>query len=749
MHCMVESSTGDLFIANGINAVLKWDGSTDQAVPAGTPAPTTAVTMAASGLGNIVGDYYAYVRFLNESGIWGNLSPVSEKLTVGVGTGTITDATDARPIVITSVAHGLLNGSKVKIIDVGGNTAANNNWTITVVDLDTFSLDDSDGNGSYIGGGTWTSGSLTITYGSIPTSQDPVLVGRQILRNTDGQTNTFYVDVTLNDMTTTTTTTTKTDDTLKDGEIVPLLDNDGDLFANQYGVPPSHKAVLASHQDRVWAAVDQPYSEGNVQVTTGSATVTGIGTEWSSQMAARFLFTGDAYEILSVDVPNQTLTLTAAYTGPTDLFAAYSIRSGAADANTIYPSGAGLPEAFNPLEALTLQEDGDVLTGLMPKGSYLFILKRRHIYRMVSQGDPKRDAGIFLNADRGCINNRCWVLVEDTAYMLDEAGIHGFASESQQISTNISDLWEEDSTVRINWKRSRYFHAVHFPGQEVVRWFVCLNGARLPRHAICLHLRSKRFWIEEFVKPVGASCKGYLQSRPRVFLGTQEVLAYWMGALDGVDPTAGTTAGTASAATWTSLTDSTAQFASDVVGAPLVITGGHGKGQRRPIVARTATRLDVLWPWEIIPDSTSTYQVGGIQYDYQTGWYRFAPSETDTTRGVELMFEPQGDRDTDSEAGASDRRQTMDLRFYFDRSTEPAEMGRTTTSKAGSGLSSDDGSPDMLVNLTKRNGRVRIGIDDHKEDDSDGPRLLSVELRGCSGEEATTIHQVAIEGVGE
>lgn len=66
----------------------------------------------------------------------------------------ITAATNASPIVITATAHGLVTGSKVTILAVGGNTAANANWTVTKIDADTFSLDGSTGNSAYTSGGT-------------------------------------------------------------------------------------------------------------------------------------------------------------------------------------------------------------------------------------------------------------------------------------------------------------------------------------------------------------------------------------------------------------------------------------------------------------------------------------------------------------------------------------------------------------------------------------------------------------------
>ena len=70
-------------------------------------------------------------------------------------TGTITGATNATPIVITDVAHGLKTGNIVTITGVGGNPAANGTFTVTYVTDDTYSLDSSVGNGAYTSGGTW------------------------------------------------------------------------------------------------------------------------------------------------------------------------------------------------------------------------------------------------------------------------------------------------------------------------------------------------------------------------------------------------------------------------------------------------------------------------------------------------------------------------------------------------------------------------------------------------------------------
>jgi len=67
---------------------------------------------------------------------------------------TITNATNASPIVITATAHGYASGQTVTVSGVLGNIAANGTWTVTVLTANTFSLNGSTGNGAYVSGGS-------------------------------------------------------------------------------------------------------------------------------------------------------------------------------------------------------------------------------------------------------------------------------------------------------------------------------------------------------------------------------------------------------------------------------------------------------------------------------------------------------------------------------------------------------------------------------------------------------------------
>lgn len=73
--------------------------------------------------------------------------------TAVAGTGAVTGASNATPIVITQTGHGKANGDAVFISGVGGNTAANGAWVIANVTANTYELVGSAGNGAYTTGG--------------------------------------------------------------------------------------------------------------------------------------------------------------------------------------------------------------------------------------------------------------------------------------------------------------------------------------------------------------------------------------------------------------------------------------------------------------------------------------------------------------------------------------------------------------------------------------------------------------------
>lgn len=100
-------------------------------------------------------------------------------------TGSITGATNATPISITSTSHGLSTNQTVYISGVGGNTAANSAtgvpFRVTNTGANTFTLQtlagaNVAGSGSYTSGGTWFRADQSTARATALTRQNGVLV---------------------------------------------------------------------------------------------------------------------------------------------------------------------------------------------------------------------------------------------------------------------------------------------------------------------------------------------------------------------------------------------------------------------------------------------------------------------------------------------------------------------------------------------------------------------------------------------
>src|SRR5262249_32041313 len=81
-----------------------------------------------------------------------------------VRSGPVSVATNTGPVVITSDNHGLQSGAKVFIY--GAGPGANGTWTITKLDDNRFSLNNSSSSTTYVNG-TWFSGTGYLLFGPV------------------------------------------------------------------------------------------------------------------------------------------------------------------------------------------------------------------------------------------------------------------------------------------------------------------------------------------------------------------------------------------------------------------------------------------------------------------------------------------------------------------------------------------------------------------------------------------------------
>jgi hypothetical protein len=737
-----ETPTGTLLLANGIDPMLKWDPLAADADTAGVLAPTEAPELGGMNAGKIAGQYVAFVRYIDKAGNPSDLSPVSNAMDTGRDGFIESLKIDGTKILVRSEAHGLATGNPIVIEGVEGPNFAlcNNTWAVTVVDEDTFTIPLSITSGSYNQGGTWTYGVETIVYGNVQVPAEAKVARRQILRNLSGNADTLYVDIDTDDLTSTAFASDREDDDLATQEAVPMTYGEDDLpYANRFGVPPAHKAIVAVHQGRAFATADVTYSAGHAEARFNSPVVQGVGTNWRKTFRGRLFYCQKAtkpYEIASVDEAAQTLTLTQPYFEAPVKFGSYAIRPAPAERRLLYFSEPGNIEAWPPYNAVALPEDSDEITGLLVKGQFLYVVERRHVYRLTFQEDPLGDGFTFLTIERGCVNNRCHVTVEGITYFLDEAGIHGFdGQDTQNVSDPIQNIFQVDGTeeLQVDWSADqRLWHAAHDPVRNTIRWFVAMVGETALTHAICYNYRQKRYWIEEYPTAITASCVSTIGYR-RSLAGTEarRVLCLAEGSLDGVDD-AGTLRGTVTSATSNTLVDVNATFAA-LEGSPVAIVDGTGRGQANVVASNTETAIVFRDEWEVIPDATSIYQVGGISWVWRSGWFRFATDEAENPRDVELVYQPLSVPTT------------LDLRLYYDHESTPRVWDITSDDENKKLV---EGSPFIAFRLDTSKGYVIQRITGHSDPYAFGDAYVSVELSGVQAGEPVRVHEVVISGAG-
>lgn len=532
--------------------------------------------------------------------------------------------------------------------------------------------------------------------------------------------------------------------------ILPLTNPDGTINANRFTPPPNFKACSANFQDRIFYGVDVEYNVGTIAVTNDgtSKTVTGTGTLWTSQMAGRVLYiVGDtkSYKIKSV-ASSTSLTLTEIYQGSTGSGKSYAIRPPQSELNQLYFSETLEPESVPDTNTIRIQNstgEDDELVGMMPSSRSLYLLQRRHIYRLNFVAQPAIDVSVKLLASRGCVNNRAWCLVEDVPYVLDYYGIYRINSDSSisPVSGPIQDMFRDGV---IDMTQAKWFFAQKDPVLEIVRFFYAESGETRPKHAVCINYRSGAIWTEDYVWELGGAVILPISSRVRMLVGGENETIYKtvQGTLDGTAGS-GTTRGSVSSASTNTLSDLTATFPADVATgyASIAILSGTGKGQVRKITTRNSDhQVTVSTDWDTIPDTTSVYQIGAIEYQWRSNSFRLAESDHESQRGVRLVAYPT--------AGAS----TMDVRCYYNADTDPRNYRQPGGFGDGVQIYPDDPSAVVDLKLTRSDKANATGfyawdfpgrIDARS---AGGDRWLAIELAGFQSADPIRVRSLEILG---
>ena len=735
-----ETPLGNIIMANGIDPMYEYDPMAGVLGTLGIDPPAKPTTATAIKPGLLVGRRYFVTRFLDARGRASNPSPRSLPIELGhdgfVGR-VDCDANTGLVTVTSGREHLLSTGDRVVISGVQSPEACNGSWSVTVLDDTRFTLDGLVVTSStWVAGGVWTAGSACVLYSGVPVSTDPKVVRRQILRTLDGDESTYYVDIDTEDLTSTTGVSSKDDEALSAGEPLVLDFEEGVPAMTRRYPPPSHKAVIVAHQGRVFAAVDRTYRGGHAEVTYGSILVQGRATQWKSSFAGRWAYFDGAprpHTIVAVDEAAQTMVLSAPYSGPADLFTACTVRPAPGERKLVYYSEPGEYEYWPPWNSLAVPEDGDEPTGLYSHDSFLWVIQKRHIYKLTFQSNPATDGFLFLSAERGCLSDRLIAQGAGDLYCMDEAGVHKFnAQGSEDISAPIRPFFLPDAVTgyQLDWSAdTSLWHAAADPARGLIRWFVTLVGFDPLTHALCYDYANRRWWLESYVSPISANDVIDLGPR-RCIVGSssRRVFALDCDTSDVVPSGLAVRGQVVSADAW-SLTV-TETLPASLAGVPVAIVSGTGRGQVREISDSTTNTMSLAEPWAVTPDATSVYQVGGIPWVWQSGWFDLTDSEQEIPRDVEFSFSP-----------ASNTQLSMTL--TYDHALEPRIWASI---QKDLGVRTQKGSPYVDISLDKSGGWARFRYAHHKEHYVDGDGFVSMALSGVQAQAQVRVHNVTLHG---
>ena len=152
------------------------------------------------------------------------------------------------------------------------------------------------------------------------------------------------------------------------------------------------------------------------------------------------------------------------------------------------------------------------------------------------------------------------------------------------------------------------------------------------------------------------------------------------------------------------------------------------------MVAATATTLKVDEPWAILPDTTSVYQVGGIPFKMLSGRMRFAPTEQQGGRSIEVQFQP------------TVLPLKLNLAVLTDFSTKSRIMGRDIGPGQRAYAAAEKDGRAVVIDMSNPAGAHWLRMDGGRELGTDAPRLFAMQLDGVAGPEPVVIGEVVVNG---
>lgn len=304
---------------------------------------------------------------------------------------------------------------------------------------------------------------------------------------------------------------------------------------------------------------------------------------------------------------------------------------GPAEPTTLLYSNLGKPEGWNSNnKELVNPLDGQAIIGLHSAHGVLIIFKRESCVLLIGDS-PASWTLQDLDTRIGCTSPQSIVTVDGVTYWWSDFGLVSWSGSGRVRLISQELLTPSVDPTQLAYSAFTSVCAAVDSLNRVVLFAVPdLNETRNTR-IIPFSYILDRFEAEQW-NPLDVASFGQVDdsnSNPVIFIGGYhgQLFNWWNGPNDGVP--SGTSSGTVVAATSTTLTDTAATFLTAggaLIGRYVYAIDSTGLTvQRRRISANTATQLTIAAAWTTTPNTTYTYKIGAIdwQWDLNTedfGW---------------------------------------------------------------------------------------------------------------------------------
>ena len=274
------------------------------------------------------------------------------------------------------------------------------------------------------------------------------------------------------------------------------------------------------------------------------------------------------------------------------------------------------------------------------------IYKRKSVWKFSPGNGNVLDTSSLIELEEaiGLFAPHSLVDVGDFHIFLSEQGVYAFDGTN---FTHLSEKIDDDLFVNANRSRLKFAKGVYNKQQNQYILYYASGSSVRNNRAVIFDLRL-RVWQP----PVTGRRVNYISTFDdvdgieRIIYGDYSGYLYEDGRGDNDGLTNGFN-GTVSSATFDTLTDTTATFTTTndgLTGLVIRINSGPGEGQERVIASNTGTVITVDTSWDQIPDTTSTYTIGGINAFWKSKDYDYVGHDiVKIFRKIKLRVREQGD----------------------------------------------------------------------------------------------------------